>query len=195
MKFIKKIILAVATLATCYTASAQYNVFEENRVINIPVLLTSTSTVSNVFDISGFQGVALVHVAGFTNIGGATLTCQLVSSPDLTNWTAVPYAIGTANTTIITNSFYAAALTGTNTYILPGAVTTPTASTAGFNTSYIATPVYTNVAATSITGAGKIFAFNTASTSGRYLSVIFNPSGASVVTGCIVGKKQQNSVP
>ena len=193
MKLIKRILLAVAIAATCFNAKAQFNAFEENRIINIPCVLKSAAT-SNVFDMAGFQGVVLVHLAGFTNSGAGTITGQLYSSPDWTNWTAVPYATPTASTVITTNSYYAASLTGTNTYLLPGALTTPTAFTAGFETSYIAAPVYTNVGAVSIIG-GTVFAYNVNSTSGRYLSVVATPSASSTITGAIVGKKQQTAQP
>ena len=56
----------------------------------------------------------------------------------------------------ITNAYYSTNDVVTDSFLLPGTVTTPTAATAGFPTPYLASTPFTNTAAITLVSSGAV---------------------------------------
>ena len=147
-------------------------------------------------DLRQFTGVAKVDVFAKTNGAGAC-TVTLYTSPDQATWTALGnISLATRTTVIQTNYYYGTnGLTATNVYNLAGAITTPTASTAGFATPYVdnSTPFTNSGAITLNMGRITTLAFNVDDAQ-RYLQVTYAPSGSltNVVLGAVLTARPQN---
>ena len=193
MKFTQKILAAIAGLALATSAYAQLDTFGPTRSIIVlsPTTLSgsaATGSVTNgVIDTHGFDGIATIDLLMVTNVYG-TLTAQLEGATDATNWTAfTSYALATSTTIIVTNGYYGSTnLTATNVYLLPGVVTTPTASTAGFATLFLNPALFTNTAAIAV-GSGGYFkiGYNVADAP-RYLHIVWTAKGT-VTTNVTIG--------
>jgi hypothetical protein len=187
MKFIQKILAAIAGLALATSAFAQLDTFGPTRSIIIlsPTNLSgsaATGSVTNgVIDTHGFDGIATIDLLMVTNSAG-TLTAQIEGATDCTNWTAFSsYALATSTTIIVTNGYYGSTnLTATNVYLLPGVITTPTASTAGWATPFLNPALFTNTAAvTMVSGGYYKIGYNVADAP-RYLHIVWTAKGTSV---------------
>ena len=164
------------------------------------VIVTDTTNVINVqglpvakpIDIRMFNGFVRLDIYALTNqthVGAVTVTPE--TSTDKTTWVSLPnYAIGLSNTIIYTNMFYGTnGLTATNTFILPGTITTPTSATAGFATPYMLFSPYTNTGALTPTNGWNVIGFN-ADDARRYVRLTWtiatgttNLSVGAVLTG------------
>lgn len=194
MKFITKILAVLALALIAFNASAQFNYFEDPRilVLTYPTNLTASSS-NYVIDTHGFEGVGTVTIIGTTNVSVNAMTAQLFSSPDRTNWTAVTYALATSNSVLTTNVYYGSGTPlATNITMRAGTKTTPTASTSGFATSYILPAPYTNVGTVTISGQVQVLGFSVPD-AGRYLQVSYVIAGTSTntVAAIFTGRKQQ----
>ncbi len=199
MKKIIQIILAVFAVFVCFTASAQngFNVFEQLRTTQVVASgVQSGGTVGNYtnnpIDTHGFEGICKLDICVITNAGGGTLTALVETSPDLTNWTAITYAQATATNIIYTNSIYA--VKATNTYLLPGVITTPTAATAGFASQYLTPAQFTNTAAVNVAAGGTFTLGWNIQDQNRYLRMTFTVGGAATnysAGAVLTARKQQ----
>ncbi len=184
MKLTKNIlpvlILALLAMFCATPARAQFDFYARPRIVIVtpPTLLGTTIYSNKPVDVRGLTGTACLSVTCQTNGAAGAFTVSLYKSPDLTNWTAVANAsYASSYTANLTNNQYAAQLVGTNAYYLAGTVTTPTATTAGFATSYLLSAPFTN-SATGISlaaGGNAVIGFNIADAD-RYFSVQYAPS-------------------
>jgi hypothetical protein len=195
MKFNKFLIGLVAVAAlSISSALAQNDVFSTVRSLPVgsPTVLAigGTPATNGPVDIVGFIGRGDLLITSFTNgTGGGTLTATVESSPDNTNWTQVANFALIKSTTAVsyTNTYYGSYtnLVVTDNFLLPGTITTPTASSSGFATPYLSPVLFTNAAgAVSIAGNGNYVIGLNLTDSQRYLHVIW---GGSATNGtCIV---------
>lgn len=186
---LKNLILAATVafaLAVTSTAHAQgygADVFGSHRTVVMGTTGvrsggTSGNITNNPVDIRGFEGVAKVDFIVTTNSGGGTLTATIETSPDTTNWTAIAnYALATSATQISTNTYYGSSLFATNTLLLPGVTTTPTAATAGFATPYLAPAAFTNTGAVTVSAGGVFSIGFVIQDQPRYAHVVWTPGG------------------
>jgi hypothetical protein len=194
MKFLKNICLAallgVAAVVSTLPAMAQNGLdyFYTPRTVFLIYPTNLTTSGSNfVIDTSGYIGTAKIDFIGIVPPNGSTnvMSVTLASSPDWTNWTSVSnYALAVSNNIIYTNTVYAANLFATNFINLPGTITTPTASSAGFATAYLNPALETNAAGPiTITptaanaGAAVTIGVDMGSLSGRYLRAAVTVGG------------------
>ena len=140
-------------------------------------------------DLSIFVGTAKVDLELNTNQNGAggTITAQIQTSADKTNWVNLSnYSLGIPTTITYTNQIYgnASNLTCNTTYNLPGTPTTPVGYLAGFATPYLTPALFTNTAAITVSpGQVTTIGFRRQDT-GRYVQVIWVPGGTA--TNCSV---------
>lgn len=159
MKFSKKLLgaamlFAVALFTLNTNAQRAWDLFAVPRqvVLQAPYNTLGTTTKSNgVMDCLPFTGVGKITILCSTNTGasGGTMAFTLYGSNDSTNWTALTGLAYITNTTSIsyTNTAYGGnpnALTNSDSFLLPGTIITPTASTAGFATPYLNPIPFTN---------------------------------------------------
>ena len=184
-KYLKLMLLAFSSFCLTISAQAQMDVFSGVRtlIVDSPrtLLVSATPLVTNSWvDIHGFEGIAKIDFTSKTNAGGGTVTVQVQTSQDQTNFTTlanVAYATGVSAT--ITNWMYGSTnLTATDVFNIPGTVTTPTAATAGWSTPYILPAPFTNtVSALSLTADGvNTIGFNI-SDANRYIRLIYTTGG------------------
>lgn len=204
MKLITKILAALALILCVSTVRAQsgFNVYEGFRTTVVaPQTLSSGSGAGIVtnwpVDLHGFEGVASLILTVGTNVGGGTLTCSVETSPDLTNWTALgSYSLASPTVVKYTNTFYGGtSLIATNVYLLPGTITTPTASSAGFATQYLNPAPYTNSGSINVinTNGVTVVGFNIQDTQ-RFMHVYWTPGGTVtnyISSAVLVARKQQ----
>ncbi len=178
IKYIAALAALIAAIATPVSAQqGNFDYFGAPRTFVVTPPTSKTVTFSNTVpvDIHGSQGIAKVDFSCVTNTGGTTVTASLFTSPDQTNWTALAnYALATSTAIVVTNTYYGTTnLTTTNTILLPGVLTTPSAATAGFANQYILPAQYTNSGAVTLTGgACTSIGFNIEDQQ-RYLSVLY----------------------
>lgn len=157
-------------------------------------LVVGVAAVTNgPIDMKLFEGVAKVDIFSMTNTGntGGTLTCTLYTSPDQTNLTALSNFALISGTTAVnyTNLYYGGtSLWTTNNYLLPGTITTPTASSAGFATKYLASLPYTNSGAITVTSKGYVEVGYNVADANRYLYAVWTPGGTftNFTTGAVL---------
>jgi len=190
MKF-KNMILGVvlgglALAGNVAQAAIGFDLFSVPRtfVLQSPLTISVTNgTVTSLpADLVGSHGIASLDIVSSTNLGtpGGTMTAQVYSSADTTNWVALTnYAlISTPTVSTITNFFYGSTnLIGTNSILLPGTPTVPVAATSLFATPYLAPLPFTNGGPVTITTAGYYkLGFNIEDNQ-RYFHVVFIPGG------------------
>lgn len=182
-------------------ASAQFNVFAENRTIVVtPPQMIDASASNYIADIQGFEGVGTLTFISPTNVSTNVTVVSVSSSPDRTNWTALPFAYVTSNSVITTNLYYGTGTPlATNWFLWPGTVTTPTAATAGFVTRYTLPGPMTNtgnitVGGPLVTNKGVTMIGFNCQDSGRYINVAWTIAGTSTncVAALFTGRRQQN---
>lgn len=181
MKNIKFALAAVVMLAMTCGMFAQngFDYFGIPRQIQLakPNYIAAATTNGSI-DIHGFIGVGVINFMSCTNGDGTgALTATLQTSTDNTNWTAISsYALGRSATVSYTNMNWGGTnLYVTDTYILPGTITTPTAATAGWATSYLLPSQFTNTGAITLTTPGVYSVGVNLTDSPRYLRVYFTP--------------------
>ena len=184
----KKILLSLAVAALAVvSAQAQlgFDTFNTTRsyVLAAPANLTQTTT-NAAFDTLTPIGVAALDVVVCTNTGatGGTLSLTLQTSVDSTNWVNVQNIAFINSTTAlnVTNGFYGGtSLYATDYVLLPGTVTTPTASVSAWATPYLAKLPFTNSGALTVTATGNYkLGFNVKDQQ-RYLRTIWTTGGTS----------------
>lgn len=203
MRNLKFSLVAVLIALSAIASQAQgfFDFYAGARVVVIggpTVVNGSIKVTNNPVDIRPLTGVGLFAFFNQTNNTATTgtLTATLETSADTTNWTALANYAFTTNQTAVnyTNIYYGGTnLVATNTYLFPGVVTTPTASTAGFATQYLLPNQYTNSGALSLNMNQWAILGVKLDDLQRYVHVIWNP-GATVTNqvGCfLIGKGNQ----
>lgn len=178
---------SVALLAFAGMAHGQvaFDAYSQARtvVVDGPRILNggSPAFTNNPCDISQLTGIGKIDISSCTNSGGA-LTATFYTSPDKTNWTALAnYSLAQQASVLNTNRYYGGTnLIGTNLYNLPGAITYPTAATAGFATPYLdnSSP-FTNSGAVTVTTKNVYTIGFNINDAGRYLMCVWTPTGTS----------------
>lgn len=183
---LKNLILIAALAVTCASSAVAQglgaDIFGGSRTVVLTTGVRSGGTSGNItnnpIDLRRFIGIAKMDLVVTTNAGGGTLTANYETSNDLTNWVALTnYALATSTSLIYTNTYYGTSLFATNTTLLPGVLTNPTASTSGFATQYIAPAAYTNGGAITVTAGGTWSLGFNVDDQPRYLHVYFAPGG------------------
>jgi hypothetical protein len=159
MKQIKNILALIATFGLAATAFGQGTSFDyfggpRALVVQTPTNILATYTNPVSVDISRFTGIARLDIFSNTNGPGSTpsATVTIETSPDQVTWTALQnYALAVQSSIKITNTYYGTNLVSTNNFNLPGTVTTPTSSTAGWATEYLVPSAFTNTGAVTVT--------------------------------------------
>jgi hypothetical protein len=198
------------------TAQAQFDYFAQPRTIQmLPSKFLSvgftnigTGTLSgawtNSIDVHGSDGIAKLDLVVVSNTAGASvqayLTNSLVTSVDNTNWVPLTtVAIATSTAVSYTNLMYGTNLIVTDTYLLPGTVSTITTGTSGYAPpnavlGLLVPAPYTN----SITGANQSataiysYGFNIADAY-RYIGLVSSLTGSNAtynVQGFLTVRKQ-----
>ncbi len=176
-------VLATLALTPLETKAQGFDYFGRPRTVvnSVNTLLgASVNTVTNApIDMRGYDGVIKWTIFSATNAPGGTLTVQAYTSPDLTNWTALAnYATATSANVITTNGVYGTTtLLATNTYLLPGAITTATPATAGYANTYLLPPQFTNTGAITVTAKGIYEIGYIAADANRYLQWVIATGG------------------
>jgi hypothetical protein len=195
MKFTKivTVILAVASLSLSAFAQRGFDTYAIPRtlIVAAPALYSGGAAgpaTNSWVDVRVFDGTAKLDIFCVTNVANSAFTISLQGSMDQTNLTAIGNCSVASSTSIIyTNTSYGSNnLTATDVFNLPGVVTTPTASTAGWATSYLLPNPFTNTitAYSPAQGGVTTIGFNVGD-SPRYLRMIVLPSGAA--TNGVVG--------
>ncbi|HEV2350808.1 MAG TPA: hypothetical protein VG028_13285 [Terriglobia bacterium] len=156
---------------------------------------TSTAVFSNApVDIHGYDGVAdiIFFATNSPYASGKTIYAYLLGSNDDTNWfNLTNCAVTTSYTYNITNLYLGNINNvATNTYLIPGTITTPTAGTAGFASTYLA-PATFNSGGTLLTNvAGGIAILGYPVSDGpRYIQVAYTITGTAPCAfnvGCVM---------
>lgn len=193
MKF-NKWILCVGTIAACAFSAVQkgngQDFFNSQKILEVgaPQYLSGIATqntwTNGPADLIAYTGRGDIILNVGTNAGG-TVTAQVYTSPDSTNWTAAAnFATVTSTTSVnYTNPYYGGTnLVVTDNYLMPGTLTTPAAYSAGFATPYTA-PIpnlFTNAAgAVTVTGKANPYLIGiNATDSSRYIYIIWTATGA-----------------
>lgn len=170
MKLTKYIVALAACIATVAQAQLGFDAYSASReiIVTAPINLNVVTAGPNglytngAVDLSPLIGNVKLDINVNTNVATATgtLTVSLYGSADATNWTAIAnYAIQqTPYSLSITNMGFANStnLVVTDSFLMPGTVTTPTAATAGFATPYLLPTPYTNTAAITLVSSGTV---------------------------------------
>ena len=195
MKSKLSILFTIAMLAIAFTASAQrgLDTFYPTRTLTLapPTLQSGATSVTNLpTDIRIFDGICAVTIMSYTNGGGTfTATLEQSSSTNVSTWSAISAsALGVPTTIIYTNNVLVSGgstnMVGTNYWLLPGTPTTPTASTAGFATSYLANSEMTNTGAITLPAGGVALVGCNVGDQKRYIHIIFTSTGAATTNFC-----------
>jgi hypothetical protein len=198
-KLVNNLLLVAALVGMMVLpALAQDDLFNGSRtlVLSAPQKLAMTGTTAalatNVVDLRGFLGRGFISLNVISNSADVavdpTLIVTLEAGTDTTNYTTLSSALATATQTsvIITNSSLG---TGTNisvtdTFLLPGTLTTPTAATAGFATPYVSPAAFTGSGLFTNNSASKsyLYGINLQDTA-RYLRVRYSLNGSNANYG------------
>ncbi len=191
MKFTKTLMVFLAALALVLMAlparAQNMDTFAQPRAIVLaaPRILDASAAVftNGPIDIGGYVGTANIDIFSVTNAGGA-LTAGLYTSTDQTNIVAVTnYALISASTSYsYTNRYWGSTnIYGTNPWLLPGTLTTPTASTSSFAGQYLdqTTVPFTNSAVITVTSKGVYRVGLRPQDNRRYLYIVWTPTGSS----------------
>ncbi len=178
--------LIVACAMVASTAMAQEFPAQTTRTLVLsPMQTMSGSTFASVTngpqDKLGAVGQGFIDICASTNASGNTETAQIYTSPDQTNLTALAnYGLINSTTSLtVTNFLYGGTngLTAANLYLLPGTITTPTASTSGWATPYVAEIPFTNSGAITISKGTYRVIINNMQDANRYFYIVYSASG------------------
>lgn len=176
-------LVALVLLAFTLPARAQFNQPQEPVTLMLDpgrvIIGFASATVTNSWvDTHGMLGQAAINLFVVTNAAGS-VTATLEGSNDATNALSFgTYAVATSTAVTYTNTYYPTAFNVTNTYLLPGTVTTPSAATAGFATSYLAPWDYTNTGAVTPALKGVTRLGYQVQDKPRYVRLIWTTSGS-----------------
>ena len=184
MKFNKWILglAAIGVMAFAPCARAQ----SDNVAKNTPLILANVGPLAAAAPIvitnapvwlAGYYGKGEIYFMSSTN-GGGTVTATVETSPDTTNWTAIPtYSLAANYTQTWTNTYYGNTnLLATNTWVLNYSPTASSPASAGFVSTYAGvtgTLQSTNTGAVTITKAG-IYKIGVILPTDVYAHVIWN---------------------
>lgn len=192
--------MLLATLELNCMAQGAFDIYGGTRTIVVAppqtILTSANNSVTNLpVDIHHLVGQAKLDLICETNVNAGTWTVSVqTSASDATNWTALTYALSTSTSAITTNLFYpngGSTQTTTNTFLLPGTITTPTAGTAGWATAYLSAAPYTNTGSIAIPASGVVSIGFNADDAGRFIRTIWTPAGSSTnaaVTAILTGR-------
>jgi hypothetical protein len=186
MKFIKALLAIAIIGATAAHSFAQgfgSDSFSGERTIILSQGALAIGASSNglpaVADLTGIIGVAKIDVFSGCDNASGTQTVTVQNSADNTNWTTLSSCVLATNIAISRTNFYysSTGIAITDTNFLTGVVTTPTASSAGFATTYIPAAAFTNTATWVANGPGWREVGFVAQDANRYLRVVVVPGG------------------
>lgn len=192
-KFLNIALTGLALLGLVSTASAQADLFTQTRTVvlaapNTLSTIGTSLTTNGPIDVRGFDSKVLINVFSVTNAGNATITATFQTSDDTTNWVAIPNYAKAIPTTVSTTNYWGGYSNAVSqTALVPGVWTTPTAYSSGFATAYLTPASYTNSGAVDV--AGKLYTqISYPVESGRqYLRVIWTQGGGTGATNVTVG--------
>lgn len=208
MKTLAKIFAAAVAIALSLPVFAGgFDEFGQTRTllfqpVRILTVADKTST-SPVIDLRSFDGVVKLDVTAITNTPGGTLTIALQTASDPTNsssWTTITTAYyATSSTVNFTNPFVPIPpFVATNTYLLPGSVTTPTAYSYGASGQYLNPAQPTNtVTALDVSTAGTYSVGWNAQDSYRYGRLVYTTGGTAtnITISAILTGRKSNMLP
>ena len=186
--------LAITMIALTITAGAQdfFNTPKE-AVLAAPATLStigSVTTTNTAIDIRRFTGRVRVELMVITNAGNAAVTATLQTCNDPTNglaWSAIPnYAIAIPTSLSYTNYAWGSNVV-TQTMQVPGTITTPTATSAGWTTPYVVPALFTNTGAITPYYNNYTVVSFLADDAKNYLHVVWTQSGGVGATNVTVG--------
>lgn len=189
MKSFKQIALGFAlcfVAVLLMAAGFGFDFFGDSKVNTIAMVppqgVNAGSSSNFCVDVRGLTGTAKIDLVTLTNGACSAATLQIYTSPDRTNWTALAnWANATSNSIILTNNNYAGAQLATNIFMIPGTITTPTASTAGYATPYVLPAPFTNTGAITLTTGLQTIGIQIADQT-RYIQLFYLFTGASTNT-------------
>lgn len=177
-------ILAVASLSLTAFAQRSSDLYGAPRTVVLSATKSFTGATGIVtngpIDIRLLDGIAAVNIFSASNsaTAGGTLTATLLGSQDQTNYSAITYSLATATSVAYTNFWYDTnGLKATDVYLLPGTVTTPTASSAGWATPYLVSAPFTNTAAITCSPLYPTQVGVSIGDAPRYLYIVWAPGG------------------
>lgn len=192
MKFNKWILTTAAVFGLAAAVQAQ-DVFASTRtvVLSAPATLATigtTYTTNGPIDVRQFGSKVAIDIFSVTNAAAATITATFQTSDDKTNWYALPnYAKATATSVSTTNYWNSYSNVVSQTVLIPGVWTTPTAASAGWATPYLAPATYTNSGACDVSLNGYTKLAYPVRDGRQYLRVIWTQSGGAGATNATVG--------
>ena len=186
-KFLKTLTiaaLAIASLSLPAFAQRSSDLYGAPRTISLGVQNFNGATglliTNGPIDVRMLDGIAAVTLFSITNTAttGGTCTATIYGSQDQTNLTAVTYALSTSTSVSYTNYWYDTnGLKATDVYLLPGTVTTPASSSAGFATPYFVSAPFTNTAAITLSAKGINQVGISIGDAPRYLYIVYTAAG------------------
>jgi len=165
---------------------------------------TASSVIDLPIDIHGYDGIASVIITAPVEAGGdatGTIYARLEGSPDgqvtgTTNWTILTNcAVMNTFTTNILTSLVSGILGVTNTYMIPGTVTTPTANSAGFAGQYLSATAFTSagVGLTNVASGIAVIGFNV-SDAPRFIRLKYTVTAqTNCVSAVMIGRKNSGT--
>lgn len=179
-------LMVAAMFACCVASFAQGNGSDEFAGVITRLLAvnsfnnTAVTNAPQTVDLLDMVGIAKIDVFSAPDNVAGTEIIKIQTSPDTTNWSTMgSCAINSGNAISRTNFYYGSTgIANTFTNLNPQAVTTPTASSAGFATVYSPALVYTNTALWTNTGPAVVeFGFKIADQP-RYARVVVTAGGS-----------------
>lgn len=207
-RFLSAIAMVTMLVGVATPAFGQLDMFGQPRFVVLDsgtTIITTTAAITvtnNPVDIHGFEGVAAIYLSCLTNSSSSTGVSNLPSywveqSSDLTNWSQLTAcAVASSASSVVTFMNSATNnLLATNVYLLPGTVTTPVASTAGFASQYLSPAAFTSTSSVftnSTSGGTAVIGFFVGDAK-RYLRTASRvPSGTnnSSFSAILIARKQ-----
>lgn len=201
-RFLMAALPCAIPLILCLSAFAQngFDFFALPRVEVVTgnqklITATTNTSVAKLADVHGFEGVARLDIFSCTNGLSGACTAVLLTSPDAQNWSLVPYGMLVPTSLWLTNLYYGTnGFVVTNSWLLPGTVTTPTAATAGWATPYLGSvPSLTNLAAIALTNGEVSVGINSGALQ-RYLTIGYtmDANSTNIAVGAIITGRVNN---
>lgn len=199
MKISNRILCIAALMAAVASAHAQsFDVFNTTRTVQMATptkLVTSgQATVTNslnAVDVRVFDGIGILNLIVVSNSADVATTPSLIvvieDSSDTTNYTALSsIAVGTSTSIAYTNANLGVGtnISVTDTFVLPGTFTTPTAATAGFATRYLSPAPFTSLGTQTNGSASAVYQYGiNLNDARRYLRVRYSLTGSNANYG------------
>lgn len=191
----KKFLLIAASVITLglSTAQAQPDLFALTRAVELSTPATlntigTATTTNGPIDVRHLDGKLVIDVFSLTNAGNAVVTATFQTSDDGTNYVAIPNYAKAIRTSVSTTNYWSGYSNAVSqTVLVPGTWTTPTAYSAGFATPYLAWSPYTNSGAIDVSIKGYTRISYPVEDGRQYLRVIWTQSGGTGATNVTVG--------